>query len=151
LEQSGNQQVAGMKVRQKGEKAEQEKIVQNQTNDTMYIQRNEIVKIVYDRYAKFGDTIASAILSKTFLPNGQQLMLAKLDLQSVGSAMPDHDQIVDWIDEHGVDAFCERLKIRKPEEKTKESTQQVRYREAKSDQKSTITETGITPVSLKKP
>ena len=144
------QQVAGMKVRQKGEKEVDGKIVQAQTNDTMYLQRNEIVKVVYDRYAKFGDTIASAILSKTFLPNGQQLMLARLGLQSVGSAMPDHDQIVDWIDEHGVDSFCEKMSIRKPGDSPNAEAKNIasRAREARTDQKASITEGGIVPVSL---
>jgi hypothetical protein len=144
------QQVAGMKVRQKGEKEVDGKIVQAQTNDTMYLQRNEIVKVVYDRYAKFGDTIASAILSKTFLPNGQQLMLARLGLQSVGSAMPDHDQIVDWIDEQGVDAFCEKMSIRKPGDSPNAEAKNIasRAREARTDQKASITEGGIVPVSL---
>ncbi len=143
--------VAGISVRKKGEQVKNDKIVQNQTNDTVYIQRNEIVKVVYDRYAKFGDVVASAILSKTFLPNGQQLMMARLNIESLGSAMPDHDQIVDWIDENGVEAFCEKLKIRISSVKVPPATA-VRQQPAEisQNQTSTVTNAGITPVALNK-
>jgi len=107
-----SEQVVGLKKRKSGDAPEQNKIVQNEANDTVYSERNEIVKTVYDKYAKYGDKVASAVLSKSFLPNGLQMILAKLEIESLGRPLMDHDQIVDWIDEHGVEEFCKRMKIK---------------------------------------
>lgn len=106
------EQVVGLKKRKSGDAPEQNKIVQNEANDTVYSERNEIVKTVYDKYAKYGDKVASAVLSKSFLPNGLQIILSKLEIESLGRPLMDHDQIVDWIDEHGVEEFCQRMKIK---------------------------------------
>lgn len=113
--------IAGMKTRRSGEADRSDQIVNNEMGDTIYTQRNDVVQVVYERYAKFGDKIASAVLSKALLPNGLVMMLAKLELNSIGVAMADHDQIVDWIDENGVDVFCKKMGIRMqaPHEKSK--------------------------------
>lgn len=141
--------VVGLKVRKKGDQVEAGQLVQHKPNDTAYGERNEIVQMVYDRYAKFGDTVASSILGKTFLPNGQQIMLERLGIESVGSAMPDHDQIVDWIDENGVEQLCEKLHIRLSEPKSDSTmAQHKRNREVRNDQKATVTQAGISPVKL---
>ncbi|MBI5155270.1 hypothetical protein HZA57_08530 [Candidatus Poribacteria bacterium] len=105
--------LAGLRQRRHGEQPSPEAgIVQNQRNDTIYNQRNEVVAQVAERYSKYGSAVASSILSKAFLPNGLELLLSRLGLNSVGQTLKDHDQIVAYIDRNGVEAFCEKAGIR---------------------------------------
>ncbi|MEQ8820372.1 MAG: hypothetical protein RLY93_09005 [Sumerlaeia bacterium] len=126
--------VAGIRTRQRGEAAgNQNGVVQNETNDTIYNQRNELVGLVHEKYAKYGDTIATAILSKVFLPNGLDLLLGKLELTPSGDPFRDHDRVAELIDRHGVEAFCQRAGIKYDAEKV--MREQQRYTSSQKQQR----------------
>ncbi|MCB2154058.1 hypothetical protein KQI84_04180 [bacterium] len=158
-------EVAGLRHRGKNVEPDSGGLIQNETNDTMYNARNQVVAVIHQRYAKFGDSIATAVLTKAFMPNGLELLLTKLGLGSVGSQFEDHEQIVRFIDREGVAEFCRRAGIRYNEEKTKSErqtyeekqkrrrTSQNFARQAKNGGVSPtmdLKKTGIKPVKLEK-
>lgn len=108
--------VAGLRKRQAGDSDDQQAIVQNAHNDTLYMQRNEVVAQVARHYERFGPQLSAAILAKSFLPNGLEAMLAKLGLPATGDSEQDHESIADFIDANGVADFCSLTGIRNPEE-----------------------------------
>ncbi len=110
----GPPKVAGLSQRRSGERMVSDKVVQNEFNDTVYNQRNEVVAQVHERYAKYGSSVAAAVLSKSLLPNGLEMLLIKLGLSSLGDILDDHDQIVEYIESHGLDDFCQKVGIRSP-------------------------------------
>lgn len=108
--------VAGLRKRQSGETDDMKVVVQNVHNDTVYMQRNEVVAQVARHYERFGPQLSAAVLAKAFLPNGLENLLAKLGLPATGSVEQDHESIADFIDANGVADFCALTGIRNPEE-----------------------------------
>lgn len=87
-------------------------VTQHEVNDTAYCERQGIVEMVEERYQKYGPTIATAILTRALMPNGVDLLLQKLDLKPTGRLLVDHDQIIQYIDFHGAEKFCQACGIR---------------------------------------
>lgn len=158
-------EVAGLRHRQPGMQLGSEGLIQNETNDTIYNARNQVVALIHERYAKFGDSIATAVLTKAFLPNGLELLLTKLNLSTTGSQIRDHEQIVAFIDRNGIEAFCRATGIRYEAGKTKD--EQERYVEKQRRRRTSenlsrqannggvsptmdLKATGIRPVNLRK-
>lgn len=104
--------IAGLTKRESGQRDDDQRIVINDTNDTMYRQRDMLVTAIRERYAGYGPRVATAMLQRVLLPNGIELVLAKLGLKSRGNADRDHDQITDFLDKRGVEPFCEALGIK---------------------------------------
>lgn len=104
--------IAGLAKREAGQQVDDQKIVINDTNDTMYRQRDMLVTAIRERYAGYGPRVATAVLQRALLPNGVEIILAKLGLKTRGNADRDHDQIIDFLNTRGVDPFCEALGIK---------------------------------------
>lgn len=87
-------------------------IVQSSTEDTSYRIRNQVVDLVRERYIKYGETMAAAMLSRALTERGLHLVLEKIDLKTSGRAEWDHDQIERYIVDQGLEAFCHKVGIR---------------------------------------
>lgn len=104
---------AGMLVREQGQRgATSGPIMQNKQNDTVYTERNARAVRIHNRYARFGEAVATAILAKTFQPGGMALLLEKLGLALTGSYKGDHDAITAFLEDNGAEEFCRRLGVR---------------------------------------
>ena len=97
-------------------------IKQHTQDETSYMRRDAVVRLVEERYAHLPPAIQAAILARVLSPDGLKLLLVKLGIESFGVAMADHDQVVDFIEEHGLETFCLRTGIRHDSATAKRST-----------------------------
>ncbi|MDK2970275.1 MAG: hypothetical protein PWP23_30 [Candidatus Sumerlaeota bacterium] len=89
-------------------------------NDTSYHERNKTVALVKERYAPYGHSIASAMLTKCLTPRGVVMLMERLELPSTGSEDGDHDLILEWIEDKGVEEFAKTLGLKATPAKLRE-------------------------------
>lgn len=81
-------------------------------NDRVFRERNRMVRFIGENYSRFGDSVASAVLQKCLIEDGVQLLVTKLGMSPEGDDAADHRQIIHYIEEQGVQKFCEVVGVR---------------------------------------
>lgn len=87
-------------------------LVQNEVNDSAYLQRAEQVQAIEAMFGEYGPAVSSFLLTQSLMPGGVGRVVQKLGMSSRGRDGADLAQINGWLGKHGVDAFCEKVRIR---------------------------------------
>ncbi|MBI1290032.1 hypothetical protein GC173_02140 [bacterium] len=95
-----------------GGRSRSEGVVQNEKDDSVYNMRSEHVSRIEAMFGEFGPAISSYMLTQSLTDGGVRRVLVKLDLQSRGRDGADLAQIENWILRHGIETFCDKVKIR---------------------------------------
>ena len=71
---SNQRRIAGLKRRvDASPDSEIHKILTHSRNDTAYVERDEIVRLVRERYERYGETVASSVLTRALMPKGIEI------------------------------------------------------------------------------
>ncbi|MBX3729611.1 MAG: hypothetical protein KF858_10540 [Candidatus Sumerlaeia bacterium] len=151
--------LAGMRLssetpKQKFETPNEGVRISNREN-TSYHERNRTVALIKEHYAAYGHSISSAMLTKCLMPRGIPMLLERMELTSCGSEEGDHEQIRQWVDAKGLEAFCQALGVRFQaakinEEQRNHQMREQKRREAVEDSRKTGTRPGVKPTRVQK-
>ncbi len=111
----GTHGAAGFYPRQKGEKeppSGANRVRVSQPMDTSYQRKSSTVDFIERRYGAYGAQVAAAILAHALQPGGIQRLMQRLDLKTWNNDALDHDEILRFIQNKGLETFCKALGIR---------------------------------------
>lgn len=108
-------------------------LIQSAPDESSYNRRNEVVIRIRDMYGRYGESVAMAVLTKALTPKGLSLILERLQLQSTGDDIRDHEQIIAYIGRSGLEEFCQTIGVRFDPEKTRREMKEVEVKRLKNE------------------
>lgn len=84
----------------------------SEQDDSVYVRRSSVVAEIEERYGRFGNKIASYLLTQLMLPGGAKRIVEKLGMRPKGFDSGDKSLIEEYLDKNGADAFSTAVGLR---------------------------------------